>query len=107
MSAQVWLHPERLAARWREQPPADEPVAAPTDDPIDWCARLCVLGGERFGAESAVARILDELAQQVARRFARQSAPPDDAAALDAVIAELVTAVEDLADAAALGGSRR
>ena len=107
-----WLHPDRLEARWRDEPPAPEPAreiapatASPSEgDPITWCARLGELARTRFAEGAAIVRILDELSRLVTLRFGGE--PTDESPAeLDRRIEELIGCVEDLADAALLCGS--
>jgi hypothetical protein len=102
-----WLRPDRLEARWRDEP-APPPPAASDDHPSALCERLRVTAGARFADGAAIRLIIDELARLVARRFPRDAvmASGEDEADLARRIEELITAVEDLADAALLGGAR-
>jgi hypothetical protein len=91
--------------------PATAATAATASDAdvLAWCARLRELGRERYGAGTAIARVIDELCRLAAARFAGDGAAPLDPAAaaeLDARIADYVRHVEDLADAVSLGARR-
>jgi hypothetical protein len=107
VSALDWLRPERLEARWREPVPVEaEPTPAPVEDAVAWSTRLGALVVARFGAGTAIALVAEELARLVAQRFPQDGGVPVEAAELNQKIEALLTIVEDLADAAALGRRR-
>lgn len=104
--APVPLSPSNVS----QEPQVQETFSAPS--PVFLYARLREAIARRFPggkASAALEPLLQELGERMERRFPAAAAPappPDEKAALDAVMEDLLNRIEDLVEALEIGSGR-